>query len=71
MSSYTIIDVDTQWFSKIERYVIALGIFTSVKDLARKLTCYIRVHNRSARPIKWSYRDPSHRIAFDSCVTVH
>ena len=25
------------WFSKIERDVIALGVFTSVKDLARKL----------------------------------
>jgi transposase len=53
------------WFAKIERHVIARGIFTSVKDLARKLMCYIRVHNRSARPIKWSYRDPSHRITFD------
>jgi transposase len=59
------------WFAKIERHVIARGIFTSVKDLARKLMRYIRVHNRSARPIKWSYRDPSHRIPFDSCVTGH
>jgi transposase len=59
------------WFSRIERHVIARGIFTSIKDLARKLIRYIRLHNRSARPIKWSYRDPLHRITFDSNVTVH
>jgi len=59
------------WFSKIERNVISRGIFTSVNDLARKLMRYIRHHNRSAKPIKWSYRDLSHRITFDSAVTVH
>lgn len=59
------------WFSKIERDVIARGIFSSIRDLARKLMRYIRLHNRSAKPIKWSYRDPSHRITFDSAVTVH
>ena len=61
------------WFSKIERDVIARGVFTSVADLARKLMRYIRHHNRSAKPIKWAYRDPSHRIlsTFDSAVTVH
>jgi transposase len=59
------------WFSKIERDVIARGIFTSVNDLARKLMRYIRHHNHSARPIKWSYRDISHRITFDPVVTVH
>jgi transposase len=30
------------WFAKIERDVIARGVFTSVKDLARKLMKYIR-----------------------------
>ena len=29
------------WFTKIEREVIARGILTSVKDLARKLMRYI------------------------------
>src|ERR671931_474743 len=29
------------WFGRIEREVIARGIFTSVKDLARKLMHYI------------------------------
>jgi transposase len=59
------------WFSRIERQVIARGIFTSVKDLARKIMRYIRLHNRSAHPIKWSYQDPSNRITSDSSVTAH
>jgi transposase len=50
------------WFSKIERHVIARGVFTSVNDLARKLMRYIRLYNRAPKPIKWTYRDPSHRI---------
>ncbi len=50
------------WFAKIERDVIARGIFTSVKDLARKLMRYIRHYNRTAKPIKWMYRNPKHRI---------
>ena len=61
------------WFAKIERDVIARGVFTSVKDLARKLKRYIRLYNRAPKPIKWSYRDPSHRISPDtiSHVTGH
>lgn len=60
------------WFSKIERDVIARGVFKSVSDLARKLMKYIRLYNREPRPIKWTYRDPSQRIqAFDSSVTGH
>ncbi len=61
------------WFGKIEREVIARGIFTSVKDLARKLMRYIRHYNRAPKPIKWTYRDPSHRIHVNttSSVTGH
>ena len=60
------------WSSKIERDVIARGVFKSVRDLAKKLMRYIRLYNREPRPIKWTYRDPSHRIqAFDSPVTAH
>jgi len=61
------------WFARIERDVIARGVFTSVRDLARKLMRYVRHHNRAAKPIKWAYRDPSHRIlpTFDSVVTGH
>jgi transposase len=50
------------WFSKIQRDLIARGVFTSKTDLARKIMCYIRRYNQSAKPIKWAYRDPFHRI---------
>ena len=36
------------WFAKIERDVIARGVFTSVPDLKRKLMRYIRHYNKSA-----------------------
>lgn len=38
------------WFAKIERDLIARGIFTSVADLRRKLLQYIRAHNKACRP---------------------
>ena len=60
------------WFAKLERQVIARGIFKSTTDLARKLMRYIREHNKTARPIKWKYADPSRRFhAHLSAVTVH
>lgn len=59
------------WFSKIERDIIARGVFTSLKDLRRKLMQYIREYNKTSKPFKWAYRDPSHRITADSLVTVH
>ena len=43
------------WFAKIERDVIARGVFTSVKDLARKLRRYIGHYNHAPKPIKWTY----------------
>jgi transposase len=51
------------WFSKIERDVIARGIFTSVTDLRRKLMRYIKEYNKTAKPFRWSYADPTRRIA--------
>jgi len=51
------------WFSKIERDVTARGIFTSVTDLRRKLMRYIKHYNQTATPIRWSYANPSRRIA--------
>ncbi len=59
------------WFAKIERDVIARGIFTSVADLKRKLMRYIRKYNNAPKPVKWVYRNPAHRITTDSRVTVH
>jgi hypothetical protein len=51
------------WFSKIERDVIARGIFTSVPDLRRKLMRYIKHYNKTAKPFRWADADPSRRIA--------
>lgn len=50
------------WFAKIERDMIARGIFTSTADLRRKLMQYIRAHNKTCQPIQWSYSNVKHRI---------
>jgi transposase len=50
------------WFSKIERDVIARGVFRSVADLARKLRKYIRAYRKSAKPFRWTYTDARRRI---------
>jgi transposase len=50
------------WFAKIERDVIARGVFTSVADLRRKLMKYIRAYAKRAQPIRWTYTDPQRRI---------
>jgi transposase len=59
------------WFSKIERDVIARGVFTSVPDLKRKLMRYIRHYNKAPKTVKWKYFDPTRRITPTSVVTVH
>ena len=59
------------WFSKIERDLLARGIFTSVADLARKIRRYIRHYNKAPKPIRWNYRNPAHRISSTSVSTVH
>ena len=51
------------WFAKIERDLLSRGIFTSLSDLRRKILRYIRKYNDAAQPIRWSYVDPSRRIA--------
>ena len=59
------------WFAKIERDVIARGVFTSVADLKRKLMRYVRQYNKAPRIVKWKYVDPSRRISARSAVTGH
>jgi len=60
------------WFGKIERDVISRGIFSSTTDLRRKLMRYIRQHNKSPKPIKWTYTDVTRRITGpNSSVPVH
>lgn len=60
-------------FSKIERDVIARGVFSSVNDLARKLMRYIRLYNKDPRPVRWKHSRSNHRIVAtsDSTVTGH
>ena len=50
------------WFSKIQRELITRGIFTSKADLARKIARYIKAHNKTAKPFKWTYRNTDRRI---------
>ena len=59
------------WFNKIERDLLARGIFTSLPDLARKIRRYIRRYNEDPKPIRWTYSNPAHRITTDSADTVH
>ena len=49
------------WFARIQRDVITRGIFTSPKDLDKKLMRYIRAHNKDPKPIRWKYDDPNRR----------
>jgi transposase len=50
------------WFARIERDVIARGVFNSVQDLSRKLMRYIRAYSKDAQPFRWKYSDVSKRI---------
>src|SRR5688572_14662334 len=57
------------WFGRIERDLLARGIFTSVKDLARQIRRYIRHYNDVAKPIRWKYCDPTRRITGSTSVS--
>jgi len=59
------------WFAKIERDLLARGIFTSVTNLAQRIRMYIRHYNKAAKPIRWSYSNPAHRISSTSAYTGH
>jgi hypothetical protein len=69
--SYSTIEASVPCYrDDIERDLLALGIFTSV-DLARKIRRYIRHYNKTAKPVRWSYRNPAHRISRTSASAVH
>src|ERR1700756_3926951 len=60
------------WFAKIERDVIARGVFPSVPDLKQKLMRYIRRYNQAPKTVKWRYFDPTRRVdTSTSAVTAH
>jgi len=58
------------WFGKIERDVIARGIFSSLPDLRRKIMRYIHEGNKSPQPIKWTYSDLRNRIRTGTNLSV-
>lgn len=58
------------WFGRIQRDVIERGVFTSTKDLDKKLMKYIRQYNKNAKPLKWKYADPTRRIRCNSSGSV-
>jgi hypothetical protein len=59
------------WFARIEREVIARGVFSSVVDLARKLQRYIHAYSAHAKPFKWKYSDPTRHIGNVRFATGH
>jgi transposase len=59
------------WFARIQRDVITRGVFTSIKDLDKKLMRYIRQCNKNPTPLKWTFADPNtRRITSDSSDSV-
>jgi transposase len=58
------------WFARIQRDVITRGIFSSIKDLDKKLMQYIRQYNKSPKPLKWKFADPTRRITANSSASV-
>jgi transposase len=50
------------WFSKIQRDIIARGVFAFKADLARKIMRYIRHYNKAAVPFRWSNQNTAKRI---------
>jgi len=50
------------WFAKIQRDVIARGVFTSIADLGNTPRKYVRACAKSARPFRWTYSDHTRRI---------
>ena len=53
------------WFARIQRDVITRGVFTSIKDLDKKLMHCIRQYNKDPKPLKWKFADPTRRITSD------
>ena len=59
------------WFAKIQRDVIARGVFTSVADLGKKLWKYIRAYAKSAKSFRRTYTDPKLVLSTDVFEQLH
>ena len=57
--------------ARIERDVIARGIFTSIADLARTLRSYINAYSPKALPFQWKCSNPTRIRTNDFTATVH
>ena len=57
-------------FARIQRDIITRGVFSSPKDLDKKLMRYIRQYNKNAFPLKWKYNNPHRRIRCSSSGSV-
>ena len=57
------------WFAKIERDILARGIFTSVADLNRKIMKYIDITTRC--PSRSAGRMPTRPVALRSLLYIH
>ena len=53
------------WFARIQRDVITRGVFTSIKDLDKKLMHCVRQYNKDPKPLKWTFADPTRHITSD------
>ena len=60
--------MDGSTLASVESGILARGIFTSVADLKRKITKYIRHHNKVATPVRWTYSDAPHCL--DRCTSI-
>ena len=58
------------WFARIQRDVITRGVFTSIKDLDKKLMHCVRQYNKDPKPLKWTFADPTRHITSDSSDSV-
>lgn len=43
------------WFSILARKFLKRNIFTSVKDMVKKLMAFIEEYNKTAKPFRWTY----------------
>lgn len=59
------------WFSIISRRCIRRGVFNSVRHLISEIKAFIEKYNKNARPFKWSYDQPRHRIAVSNSGGAH
>lgn len=50
------------WFSGLNRRILARGNFRSVDELEAKILKYIEFYNKTAKPMKWKFRQESKNL---------